>query len=87
MNLPSLKKFESWLKSGGILFFNTSLVPPEKQTRKDIITYSIAANDLATELGNARLANMILIGAYVEATGVVSQESLLRPVHRSWRYG
>jgi 2-oxoglutarate ferredoxin oxidoreductase subunit gamma len=77
MNLPSLKKFQSWVKPKGSLFLNTSLVPPEKQTRKDITAYGIPANDLATEMGNARLANMILIGAYVEATGVVSQESLV----------
>jgi len=32
MNLPSLKKFESWIKPGGTLLFNTSLVSPEKQT-------------------------------------------------------
>jgi len=82
MNLPSLKKFESWVKPGGALFFNTSLVPPEKQTRKDIISYPIAASDLATEMGNARLANMILIGACVKATGIVSQDSLINSLSK-----
>jgi len=82
MNLPSLKKFESWIKPEGTLLFNTSLVSPEKQTRKDITVYPIPANDLATEMGNARLANMILIGAYVEATGVVSQESLINSLSK-----
>jgi len=33
-------------------------------------------------MGNARLANMILIGAYVEATGVVSQESLINSLSK-----
>ncbi len=82
MNLPSLKKFESWIKPGGNLLFNTSLVPFEQQTRKDIHVYPIAANDLATEMGNARLANMILIGAYVEITRVVSQEALINSLSK-----
>ena len=82
MNLPSLKKFESWIKPGGTLLFNTSLVPPEQQSRKDLTVYSIPANDLATEMGNTRLANMILIGAYVAATGVVSQESLIQSLSK-----
>ena len=77
MNLPSLKKFESWIKPGGNLFFNTSLISPDQQTRRDITVYPVTANDLATEMGNARLANMILIGAYAETTGVVSQTSLI----------
>lgn len=82
MNLPSLKKFESWVNPGGALFFNTSLVPPEQQTRKDIIAYPIAASDLAANMGNARLANMILIGAYVKAMGVVSQDSLINSLSK-----
>ncbi|RTZ93820.1 MAG: 2-oxoacid:ferredoxin oxidoreductase subunit gamma [Deltaproteobacteria bacterium] len=82
MNLPSLKKFESWIKPGGILLFNTSLVPTEQQKRTDITAYPVPANDLATEMGNARLANMILIGAYVAATGVVSQDSLINSLSK-----
>ncbi len=82
MNLPSLKKFESWIKPGGILLVNTSLVPPDQQTREDITAYSIPANDLATGMGNARLANMILIGAYAEAAGVVSQDSLINSLSK-----
>jgi 2-oxoglutarate ferredoxin oxidoreductase subunit gamma len=77
MNLPSLKKFESWIKPEGHLFLNTSLVSEDEKSRTDIVFYPIPANDLATKMGNARLANMILIGAYVEATGTVSQEALI----------
>ncbi len=82
MNLPSLKKFEPWVKPGGRLFLNTSLVPEGKRSRRDIEAFSIPANDLATEMGNARLANMILIGAYVKATGVVSQDSLIHSLSK-----
>lgn len=82
MNLPSLKKFESWIKPGGNLFLNTSLVAEDKKTRDDISFYPIPANNLATEMGNARLANMILIGAYVETTGVVSQTSLINSLSK-----
>lgn len=82
MNLPSLKKFESWIKAGGSLFLNTSLISREQQTRKDINVYPVAANDLAKEIGNARLANMILIGACVEATNIVTQTSLINSLSK-----
>ena len=77
MNLPSLKKFESWLKPGGNLFLNTSLVTEDQKTRDDLAFYPIPANGLATEMGNARLTNMILIGAFVEATKIVTEASLI----------
>ncbi|HHW56164.1 2-oxoacid:acceptor oxidoreductase family protein [Thermoanaerobacter thermohydrosulfuricus] len=77
MNRPSLDKYESYVISGGKLFINTSLVD-KKAERKDIEVYEIPANDIANELGNLKIANMVMLGAFVEATKVVKMETVIK---------
>jgi len=76
MNLPSLTKFENELLPGGKVIINKSLIDIEPK-RKDIDAYYISANELALEVGNAKVANMIMLGAYLELTKVVEVESVL----------
>lgn len=77
MNLPSMTKFEKELVPGGKLIINKSLIDA-KPTRKDIETYYISANELAMELGNGKVANMVMLGAYLELTKAVEVESVLK---------
>jgi 2-oxoglutarate ferredoxin oxidoreductase subunit gamma len=77
MNLPSLDKFEAQLKKGGTLIINSSLIERGAK-RSDVSTYQIPSNDIANELGNAKVANMVVLGAIIAATGAVSQESVLK---------
>jgi 2-oxoglutarate ferredoxin oxidoreductase subunit gamma len=65
MNLPSLDKYEPLVKPGGVLVVNTSLVDREAK-RKDIDVVKVPANEIAEEMGEKRLANMILLGALLE---------------------
>lgn len=76
MNLPSLSKFESELVPGGKLIINKSLIDVEPK-RKDIEVYYVSANELAAELGNPKVANMIMLGAYLELTKIVEIDSVL----------
>lgn len=76
MNLPSLEKFENELVQGGKLLINKSLIDTEPK-RKDLETYYIPANELAAELGNSKVANMVMLGAYLEITKSVDFESAL----------
>lgn len=76
MNLPSLDKFESQLQPGGIVIINSSLIERTAR-RKDITSYLVPANAIAAELGNPRVANMVVLGALIAATGTVSAESVL----------
>lgn len=77
MNLPSIDKFEPALQSGGVLIINSSLVDKLPE-RTDIQVHQVPANDLAVELGNVKVANMVILGALVAATEAVSIESLLQ---------
>ncbi|MBA4420725.1 MAG: 2-oxoacid:ferredoxin oxidoreductase subunit gamma [Anaerolinea sp.] len=61
MNLPSLDKYEPLVKPGGVLVINQSMVD-RKAKRNDIRVVYIKGNDIAEELGNKRLTNMVMIG-------------------------
>ena len=61
---------------GGLLFLNTSLVH-EPPTRTDITRIEVKANDVAEDLGDIRIANLVVLGAFLGKTGVVSLESVL----------
>jgi len=75
-NDASLKKFEPRIKSGGKMFLNVSLVQAPS-LRSDITRIGIHANDIAEELGDIRISNMVMIGAFINKTGVVSMESVI----------
>ena len=75
MNKPSLISFEKAVKPGGVLLYNTSLID-QKPTRTDITVVEVPCNDIAAELGNARVANMVMLGAYCRAAGHIALESV-----------
>ena len=59
LNQPSLDKFESKVKPGGILIYDGfGIIKPP--TRKDINVYRIDAMDKAAELKNSKVFNMIV---------------------------
>ncbi len=76
LNEASFVKFEGRVRTGGMLFLNTSLVQ-RPSTRTDIDRIEVQANDLARDLGDLRIANMIMLGAFLRRTGVVTLESML----------
>jgi len=79
MNTPSVLRFEGKVKSGGIIFLNKDLVDVEPG-RKDIDVVSVPVNSIADELGSLRSANMVMIGAFAEKTGLVSLSSVIDSV-------
>jgi len=75
LNLPSLDKFESAVRPGGTIVVNTTLINRLPQ-RTDINVVPVAANDIAIEAGTAKAANMVALGAFLGATGLVSVEQI-----------
>jgi 2-oxoglutarate ferredoxin oxidoreductase subunit gamma len=75
LNIPSMDAFEPAVKPGGLLIVNSSLVT-RRSDRDDIRALYIPATDAATELGNIRLANVICLGALVQATAIVPLEAV-----------
>jgi 2-oxoglutarate ferredoxin oxidoreductase subunit gamma len=81
LNNPSFDKFESHVKPGGLLIVNTSLVA-RKSNRTDITIMEVDATAMANELGNSRIANMILLGAFLEHSKVVSVDSVIESLKK-----
>ncbi|MGM0435572.1 MAG: 2-oxoacid:acceptor oxidoreductase family protein [Bacillota bacterium] len=75
MNQPSLEKFEKKVKKDGRILVNASLVS-DHEYRDDLDVMKIPVNDIALELGNLKVANMIMLGAYIGASGVFKPEAL-----------
>jgi len=83
MNLPSLDKFEEDVEMGGKIIINSSLID-KKASRTDITAYYVAANEIANELGNSRVANMVMLGAYLELTKSVSIGSVMSALKKTF---
>ncbi len=77
MNRPSLDKFQSRLQKGGLQIINSSLVDMELAEKDRVKSVAVPANDIADKLGNTRMANMVALGAYIQATGVMPLQTVI----------
>ena len=73
LNLPSVDKYEPVLPDGGALIANASLVNRDIK-RAEIDSLLIPANEIAEEIGMARLANMVMVGAMIQIRPIFSLE-------------
>lgn len=76
LNQSSLERFGDRVRPGGILIVNSSLVDASALKRDDLQVVEVPMNEIAMELGDARMVNMVALGAYVELTGAVAVPSL-----------
>ena len=83
-NEPSLAKFEPMVKPGGLLIINSSLVN-SKATRKDIKVLYVPCNEIAGELGNAKIMNMVALGAFAAATGAMTIDAIARAMPKVYK--
>jgi 2-oxoglutarate ferredoxin oxidoreductase subunit gamma len=77
MNPPSMAKYEPLIKPGGLLVANSTLVR-DRSNRDDIESVYIPANELAAELGNVKMANVVLLGAMLGTREILPVESVKR---------
>ena len=75
LNQPSYEKFLERIKPGGALVVNSSIVQIEAK-RNDIEIIAIPAGDIANELGNANLANMVCLGALIGKMKLINMEQI-----------
>ena len=79
MNLPSLDKFESKVRPGGLLVINSSLID-RKCTREDIQVVYCDANAIAEQVKNPRGANVAILGALLGRLTVVDTEKMIEAI-------
>lgn len=77
MNGPSLDKFEDKVVPGGKIFINSDLVTREVK-RTDVEVYKVPVNKIAIELGVSKVANMVMLGAYLNVMNTFQDEEILK---------
>ena len=77
MNAPSLYTFQNRLARGGILFLNASIIEA-RPTRGDITFHAVPCAEMAEEVGNPRAANIVMMGAFLQKTGIIKPEGYLK---------
>lgn len=77
LNQPSLDKFEKAVKPNGTLLYDSSniIIPP---SRTDVSVLPVAAEYEAQRLGNSKVRNMVLLGAFLSVCGVVHSSSIVK---------
>lgn len=83
MNIPSMLKFQETLKRDGIMIINSSVIDREPD-RKDVKIYKIDANEIADSIGNTRVLNMVTLGAFAKATGLVKFEGINKALEETF---
>lgn len=78
-NRPSFDKFTPRIKAGGLVIVNSTLINVTTD-REDIDQILVPANDIATKAGNVKAANMVVLGAFIGATNVVSYDTIKKVI-------
>jgi 2-oxoglutarate ferredoxin oxidoreductase subunit gamma len=77
MNQPAFVRFQNMLVSGGLALVNSSMVNGAS-VRGDIEVVEVPTSELAEKLGNIKVANMIMLGAFIRVSSIVSLSRLLK---------
>ena len=89
LNQQSMDKFESQVKPGGTLIYDTNGIT-NHPTRTDINIYQIDATAECARLGQAKLFNTMILGAYLKVRPVVAMENVMAGLkktlpERAWK--
>jgi 2-oxoglutarate ferredoxin oxidoreductase subunit gamma len=82
MNDASLKKFQPGLKQNGLLIIDSSLIK-DSVLRSDIEIIEVPATEMSRTIGNIKSANMVLLGAVIARTGLLSETSVFEALKSS----
>ena len=78
MNEPSVAKFGPRVLPGGLVLLNSSMAPGNTFEKEGVEVVRLPCNEIARELGNAKLASMIALGGYVGRTGLLEIDTLAK---------
>ena len=81
MNRPSVAKFNLRIKAGGMLMYNSSLIE-RQEFRDDIRLIEIPASEIAEELGNPRVANLVMAGAYASFSKLINHDDVIASLEK-----
>lgn len=84
LNELSFERFAPQVGDGGLLIVNSSLVDSSGYARRDSVTMvAVPATETAAELGNTLVANVVMLGAFVRASSLFSDESVMQALEEA----
>ena len=90
LNQQSMDKFESKVRPGGVLIYDTNgiVTPP---TRTDIEIYTIDATEESARMGQAKMFNTMILGGYLKIQPIVTLENVMAGLkkslpERAWKF-
>jgi 2-oxoisovalerate ferredoxin oxidoreductase beta subunit len=79
MNGPSLSAFESQVRAGGLVVYDSSLVSdPPRSPKKEWL--GVPASQIAQQLGEPKVANLVALGALLARTSLLRRDSIDRAI-------
>ncbi len=82
LNQQSMDKFEKSVKPGGVLIYDPNGILNHPK-RTDIKIYTIEGAKLASEMGNPKTFNMIVLGAFMKVKPIVQLENVIKGLKKS----
>jgi len=82
LNQQSMDKFENSVKPRGVLIYDPNGIS-QHPTRTDIRIYQIEGNKLATEMGNKKIFNMVVLGGLLKIKPIVQLENVIEGLKKS----
>lgn len=82
LNQQSMDKFEKAVRPGGVLIYDPNGIT-RHPSRTDINIYQIEGARLAAEMGNTKIFNMIILGAYLKVKPIVKVENVIKGLYNS----
>ena len=82
LNQQSMDKFEKTVKPGGYLLYDPNGIT-KHPSRTDIKIFKIEGSKLSAEMGNTKIFNMVVLGAYMKMRPIVKIENVIRGLKKS----
>jgi len=82
LNQQSMDKFENNVKPGGVLIYDPNGIT-HHPTRTDISIYSIEGTRLASEMGNKKIFNMVVLGGFLKIKPILEIENIIEGLKKS----
>jgi 2-oxoglutarate ferredoxin oxidoreductase subunit gamma len=80
MNRPSLEKFQPEVRRGGLILYDSSLISGVT-LREDVHIVPITATTIADQIGNTKVANVVMLGAYLAISNLLTDAVVLDAVN------
>lgn len=82
LNQQSMDKFEKSVKPGGYLLYDPNGIRRHPE-RTDIKIFKIEGAKVAAEMGNTKIFNMVVLGAYLKMRPIVKLENVILGLKKS----